>query len=216
MLSSRNRYLILAVGAGISPVAYVVIATIRLTLAAAVCHFLGRAYGDHALRWFSKFLGMTPEGGRSLRAAVPHGGMGADPHLRRQQHRLRAQRHREDPVATNRPLVARGHRRPLGIAVVAGQAVRVGGAVRRPTSCSAGNTRSSSCRSRWSSSPTSPTSAAVAADPLRVFATIPGWPKHSLAGGRETLVYMPSIASRPSVTPGCSAMCLHARTTPGM
>ena len=61
MLSSRNRYLILAVGAGISPVAYVVIASVRLTLAAAVCHFLGRAYGDHALRWFSRFLGMTPE-----------------------------------------------------------------------------------------------------------------------------------------------------------
>ena len=61
MLSSRNRYLVLAVGAGISPVAYVVIATIRLTLAAAVCHFLGRAYGDQALRWFTRFLGMTPE-----------------------------------------------------------------------------------------------------------------------------------------------------------
>jgi membrane protein DedA with SNARE-associated domain len=38
-----------------------VIATVRLTAAAAVCHFLGRAYGDHALRWFSRFLGMTPE-----------------------------------------------------------------------------------------------------------------------------------------------------------
>jgi len=49
MLSSRNRYLILAVGAGISPVAYAVIATIRLTVAAAVCHFIGRAYGDQAL-----------------------------------------------------------------------------------------------------------------------------------------------------------------------
>ena len=61
MLSSRNRYLIGAVGAGVSPLAYVVIATARLTLAAAVCHFLGRAYGDQALRWFSRFLGMTPE-----------------------------------------------------------------------------------------------------------------------------------------------------------
>jgi len=61
MLSSRNRYLILAVGAGISPVAYAVIATIRLTLAAAVCHFIGRAYGDQALRWFTRFLGMTNE-----------------------------------------------------------------------------------------------------------------------------------------------------------
>ena len=60
-LSSRNRYLIFAVGAGISPVTWALIATIRLTLAAAVCHFLGRAYGDQALRWFSRFLGMTPE-----------------------------------------------------------------------------------------------------------------------------------------------------------
>jgi membrane protein DedA with SNARE-associated domain len=61
MLSSRNRYLILAVGADISPIAYVAIATLRLTLAAAVCHFIGRAYGDQALRWFSRFLGMTSE-----------------------------------------------------------------------------------------------------------------------------------------------------------
>ena len=60
-LSSRNRYLIGVVGAGISPFSYAVIATVRLTLAAAVCHFLGRAYGDQALRWFSRFLGMTPE-----------------------------------------------------------------------------------------------------------------------------------------------------------
>ena len=60
-LSSRNRYLIGVVGAGISPFSYAVIATVRLTLAAAVCHFLGRAYGDKALRWFSRFLGMTPE-----------------------------------------------------------------------------------------------------------------------------------------------------------
>jgi membrane protein DedA with SNARE-associated domain len=61
MLSSRNRYLILAVGADISPLAYVAIATIRLTVAAAVCHFIGRAYGDQALRWFTRFLGMTTE-----------------------------------------------------------------------------------------------------------------------------------------------------------
>jgi membrane protein DedA with SNARE-associated domain len=60
-LSSRNRYLIFAVGAGISPVTWALIATARLTLAAAVCHFLGRAYGDQALRWFSRFLGMTTE-----------------------------------------------------------------------------------------------------------------------------------------------------------
>jgi membrane protein DedA with SNARE-associated domain len=61
MLSSRNRYLILAVGAHISPLAYVAIATVRLTVAAAVCHFIGRAYGDQALRWFTRFLGMTTQ-----------------------------------------------------------------------------------------------------------------------------------------------------------
>lgn len=61
MLSSRNRYLIGAVGAGISPVSYAVIATLRLTLAAAVCHFIGRAYGDKALRWFTRYLGMSKE-----------------------------------------------------------------------------------------------------------------------------------------------------------
>ena len=61
MLSSRNRYLIGAVGSGISPWSYAVIATARLTLAAAVCHFIGRAYGDHALRWFTRFLGMSQE-----------------------------------------------------------------------------------------------------------------------------------------------------------
>lgn len=60
-LSSRNRYLIFAVGAGISPVTWALIATVRLTLAATVCHFLGRAYGEQALRLFSRFLGMTPE-----------------------------------------------------------------------------------------------------------------------------------------------------------
>lgn len=62
MLSSRNRYLIGAVGAGISPVSYAVIATLRLTLAAAVCHFIGRAYGDRALRWFTRYLGMSQQG----------------------------------------------------------------------------------------------------------------------------------------------------------
>jgi membrane protein DedA with SNARE-associated domain len=62
MLSSRNRYLIGAVGAGISPVSYAVIATVRLALAAAVCHFIGRAYGDRALRWFTRYLGMSQQG----------------------------------------------------------------------------------------------------------------------------------------------------------
>jgi len=60
-LSSRNRYLVFAVAAHISVIAYAFIATVRLTVAAAVCHFLGRAYGDQALRWFTRFLGMSSE-----------------------------------------------------------------------------------------------------------------------------------------------------------
>jgi hypothetical protein len=39
-----------------------VIATVRLALAAAVCHFIGRAYGDRALRWFTRYLGMSQQG----------------------------------------------------------------------------------------------------------------------------------------------------------
>ena len=195
MLSSRNRYLILAVGAGISPVAYAVIATVRLTAGsgrvplprsglrrpgAAVVHAIPRHDTGSS---------------RPLRTAIPRRRMGADPYLRRQQHRLRAQRHGEDSMATDRSTVAHRASPAAWRAVVAGQAVRVGGPVGHRLSCSAGSTRSSSDRSCWSSSPTSPTSAAAAA---------------------ETRVYIPSIASRPSVRPGCSAMCLHARTTPGM
>ncbi|MDQ3783154.1 MAG: hypothetical protein M3349_09505 [Actinomycetota bacterium] len=65
-LSSRNRYLVLAVAAGISPLAYVVIATVRLAAAFAVCHLIGRAYRDNAYRFFTKYLGMTSENIRQL------------------------------------------------------------------------------------------------------------------------------------------------------
>ncbi|CAN5475977.1 hypothetical protein BH18ACT3_BH18ACT3_11530 [soil metagenome] len=65
-LSSRNRYLVLAIGSGISPGAYVAIATARLGLAFAVCHMIGRAYRDDAYRWFIKYLGMNTKGIRSL------------------------------------------------------------------------------------------------------------------------------------------------------
>jgi membrane protein DedA with SNARE-associated domain len=33
----------------------------RLLLAAVVCHMIGRCYGDRALRWFWRFLGMPQE-----------------------------------------------------------------------------------------------------------------------------------------------------------
>ena len=64
-LSSRQRYLVLVVAGGISPLTYVVIATLRIALAFVVCHMIGRAYRDQALSWFTRFLGVTP---RSLAA----------------------------------------------------------------------------------------------------------------------------------------------------
>jgi len=60
-LSSRQRYLVLAVAGGISPVWYVVIGSARIAVAFVVCHFIGRAYRDTALSWFTRYLGMTPE-----------------------------------------------------------------------------------------------------------------------------------------------------------
>ena len=59
-LSSRNRYLALALGTDISSVAYWVIGSLRIALAFAVCHLAGRAYGDRILAIFIKYLGMDP------------------------------------------------------------------------------------------------------------------------------------------------------------
>jgi membrane protein DedA with SNARE-associated domain len=61
LLSSRNRYLALALGADVSPAAYWLLGTLRITAAFVVCHLIGRAYADDALRWFVKYLGVTPE-----------------------------------------------------------------------------------------------------------------------------------------------------------
>jgi hypothetical protein len=60
-LSSRQRYLVLAIGGGISPLAYVVVATTRQALAFVVCHLVGRAYREQALSWFTRYLGVSPE-----------------------------------------------------------------------------------------------------------------------------------------------------------
>lgn len=60
-LSSRNRYLALTLAAGVPITAYVALATARITAAFAVCHLIGRAYRGHALNWFTRYLGMTPE-----------------------------------------------------------------------------------------------------------------------------------------------------------
>jgi len=61
MLSSRNRYLVLALGADVSTVVYWVVGTLRIAMAFVVCHLIGRAYADQALGWFIKYLGVTPE-----------------------------------------------------------------------------------------------------------------------------------------------------------
>ncbi len=61
MLSSRNRYLVLAVPSVSSPLAWAFVGALRLAVAAVVCHMIGRCYGDRALRWFWRFLGMPQE-----------------------------------------------------------------------------------------------------------------------------------------------------------
>ena len=61
LLSSRNRYLVLALGADVSPVAYWLFGSLRIAVAFVVCHLIGRAYAATALSWFIKYLGVTPE-----------------------------------------------------------------------------------------------------------------------------------------------------------
>ncbi len=61
MLSSRNRYLVLALGADVWSPGYWVIGFVRIALAFVVCHLIGRAYSATALKWFVRYLGVTPE-----------------------------------------------------------------------------------------------------------------------------------------------------------
>lgn len=61
MLSARNRFLVVTVPSGISPLTWSLLAFARLGASALVCHLVGRAYGDRALRWFWKFMGMPQE-----------------------------------------------------------------------------------------------------------------------------------------------------------
>jgi hypothetical protein len=58
-LSSRQRYLVLAVAGGISPFWYIVIGAGRIAAAFLVCHLVGRAYREQALSWFTRYLGMS-------------------------------------------------------------------------------------------------------------------------------------------------------------
>lgn len=57
-LSSRMRYLVLAVAGGISPGWYFVIGFARLAVAFLACHLVGRAYREQALSWFTRYLGV--------------------------------------------------------------------------------------------------------------------------------------------------------------
>lgn len=61
LLSSRNRYLALTLAAGVPLVFYVLIGFVRIGAAFGVCHMIGRAYGDTAVGWFRKYLGVTDE-----------------------------------------------------------------------------------------------------------------------------------------------------------
>jgi membrane protein DedA with SNARE-associated domain len=61
MLSARNRFLVVAVPHISSWALWAVLATARLLAAAVVCHMIGRCYGDRALRWFWRFLGMPQQ-----------------------------------------------------------------------------------------------------------------------------------------------------------
>jgi len=61
MLSARNRFLVVTVPSGISPFTWSLLAFARIGASAIVCHLVGRAYGDRALRWFWKFMGMPQQ-----------------------------------------------------------------------------------------------------------------------------------------------------------
>ena len=68
VLSSRNRYLALALGTDISGVAYWLIGSSRIAIAFVVCHLAGRAYGDQILALFVKYLGVDEPTIARLRA----------------------------------------------------------------------------------------------------------------------------------------------------
>ncbi|WP_420450648.1 hypothetical protein [Ilumatobacter sp.] len=65
-LSSRNRYLALALTSGVSIPAYVAIATARIGAAFVVCHLIGRAYAEDAIALFKRYLGFNDDAERTF------------------------------------------------------------------------------------------------------------------------------------------------------
>lgn len=61
ILSSRNRYLALALGADLDTTLYWLIGSTRIAAAFVVCHLIGRSYHATALNWFTRYLGVQPE-----------------------------------------------------------------------------------------------------------------------------------------------------------
>ena len=61
LLSSRNRYLVITAPSVTGFLPWAIVGAARLLLAAIFCHMIGRVYGDRALRWFWRFLGMPQE-----------------------------------------------------------------------------------------------------------------------------------------------------------
>ena len=61
LLHARVRHLLLVAGGDTSWWAYGAIGAFRLALAYAVCHLIGRAYGNAVLVWFGKYLGVNRE-----------------------------------------------------------------------------------------------------------------------------------------------------------
>ena len=66
-LSARNRYTAMtAVSSDVRWWSWGLVAVARLGVAAFVCVMIGRRFGDQALRWFWRFLGMKEEGVRQF------------------------------------------------------------------------------------------------------------------------------------------------------
>jgi membrane protein DedA with SNARE-associated domain len=70
-LTARMRFLLLAVPAGVNPIAYAIIGFLRLSAAAWVCYGLGYYYGDRGVAWLERQVqGDTPATFRWLQRAA--------------------------------------------------------------------------------------------------------------------------------------------------